>query len=73
MFSGIAKELLIKKMYPTFKDCKEEALAYIKKNDKDFFNSFGSRRWGLYYERKLRKKVSAKVEFYNMKSINLNV
>lgn len=66
MIDGVAKELLTKKMYPTFKDYKEATLAYVQRNDREFYNTFGSRRWNLYYERKLRKKVSAKVEFYNM-------
>jgi hypothetical protein len=67
MITNVAKELLTKKIYPTFKDYKEATSAYVQRNDREFYNTFGSRRWNLYYERKLRKKVSAKVEFYNMK------
>lgn len=60
MLSGIAKELLVKKIYPTFKDYKETTELYVKRTDKEFYNSFGARRWNLYYERKLRKKVKCK-------------
>ena len=66
MITGVAKELLTKKMYPTFKDFKAATLAYVQRNDREFYNTFGPRRWNLYYERKLRKKVSTKIEFYNM-------
>jgi hypothetical protein len=66
MIAGVTKELLTKKMYPTFKNYKEATLAYVQRNNREFYNTFGPCRWNLYYERKLRKKVSQKVEFYNM-------
>lgn len=73
MVLGIVKELLAKKIYPNFKDYKETTEVYVRKTDREFYNSFASRRWNLYYERKLRKKVSIKLNSIICKSFNFNV
>ncbi|KAF0501281.1 hypothetical protein F8M41_020059 [Gigaspora margarita] len=56
--AAIAKRLIVKNIYPTEDQFKDETEEYLLENEADFYEGMDDKDWNTYYEDKLAKPVN---------------